>query len=1293
MSKRQAQNHGRGRADVGARREAQASGAATAATDAASPTLAEQLQHKHGNRALSRWLTSGSMQMDGGNEREADSLADQLRSGQGAHTQLHEDTSARQTDSLTPQAEALVRDSIAAQGSALPIAFRTRAERYSGASLEAIQVHTGPRATAAADALQARAFAYGSHLIFGAGEYAPHSDRGESLLAHEVAHSMSQRSAAPVVQRKGKPRTESFGEVVDKFDTNIKMLQEFITELEQIPPPLAPKFQDRIKSLRDMQTDLEKERAATRYVAKESAALPTRGSRGGGTEESRPAALPPDSGVDKDIYAKVVDIYYGSGNTASGPPAQSSLRKRRGQLERGKTLVQIVRATVLNIIGSLPVDAPDAQRDVTLEVASYYLQCGVLIEGEALAQLAFLDVHYADPAVFLFYAAVRQAKRSLLEIGSNIDKLNKYANSAVTRHSTPDTPVQDREPLFRALGEADEWRERLRLNVERLGDPPSRGQGAKATPTLDEAMWFSVVLRYFAMAQGVLALWIPTAQLSEELGRVLYAGTWPGSDDRKRWQDEMSSLKKSFMDEFSGGGTKGFETRIGEYEPRVQKLIDEIPPELRKRKIIAVVAEQIPTLMVGGGIASGVGRFVASVTRGSRWLIAIAEGVTMTALSALTLPASSRPKTVLGWGAHLALNIGWSRVGRALFDFGGDVARGMSMSRNAMVRAGMEIVLPTATMATLQTAVQMIEAQATNAGGETNFTEALTINLVMSSLAVFCGAAMNSHTTGGKTPTSAELARSANIDESAAQRWLELAQRSSTYFDEMTRLQTLAKRGTLTSKEFDEMKANGAKLADDMDATMPDLAKTLGMNHTPAEIRGAIAAFRAKLAGLTYSPKPTVTAVLPEYTGGLTRANNVTFVYDGANPPKDLAKVRASLASRGYTIIDNPTGGFEARSGGKVILQVLPAGRASLAALPPSISTVAKGPVAQEGLARVRAQTGSPSLEGLLAGAGATNAAATMRVLQTAGRSIQTSDAAAWKGMATYLDKGGDIGALARAISHYAARQEPLEAQSRASTVLRLMAGWDASAVRGLAVIVRHRPDLTGERIEALFTGFEPKEVVGILQSLDRLEPVVRNLGAIIGPLASTSVPVRIGGVGSLTTAVQTADKFPGHKLAFEESVFDDQGRTIRIQDLNVYEIQKTTVAGVTTESERLVFTIETKEVSTAWLGVRGPHQFAVDMWLDSMARAKRVVPVGAARPFFETFQWRIKRSELQEKAMRALGTKDAKDPRVEPEMRKMVTKTLEKGFSDPVMKNLSDDERDGYRKAFDAGLPFVEFF
>lgn len=61
-------------------------------------------------------------------------------------------------------------------------------EQRLGMSLGAVRIHTGQPAADVARHLHARAFTFGTHIGFGAGEYAPETARGHRLLAHELMH-------------------------------------------------------------------------------------------------------------------------------------------------------------------------------------------------------------------------------------------------------------------------------------------------------------------------------------------------------------------------------------------------------------------------------------------------------------------------------------------------------------------------------------------------------------------------------------------------------------------------------------------------------------------------------------------------------------------------------------------------------------------------------------------------------------------------------------------------------------------------------------------------------------------------------------------------------------------------------------------------------------------------------------------------------------------------------------------------------------------------------------------------
>ena len=55
-----------------------------------------------------------------------------------------------------------------------------------------VRVHTNARAMASAQAVHARAYTVGRDIVFGAGQYAPHTSAGRRLLAHELAHTIQQ---------------------------------------------------------------------------------------------------------------------------------------------------------------------------------------------------------------------------------------------------------------------------------------------------------------------------------------------------------------------------------------------------------------------------------------------------------------------------------------------------------------------------------------------------------------------------------------------------------------------------------------------------------------------------------------------------------------------------------------------------------------------------------------------------------------------------------------------------------------------------------------------------------------------------------------------------------------------------------------------------------------------------------------------------------------------------------------------------------------------------------------------
>ncbi len=99
-------------------------------------------------------------------------------------------------------ADTLVGRALQGSGQPMPETVRARMDRAFGADFSAVRLHTGGDATAAASAIQARAFTTGNNIVFGAGEKRLHTQVGQRLLAHELTHVVQQGGVRAPVQNR-----------------------------------------------------------------------------------------------------------------------------------------------------------------------------------------------------------------------------------------------------------------------------------------------------------------------------------------------------------------------------------------------------------------------------------------------------------------------------------------------------------------------------------------------------------------------------------------------------------------------------------------------------------------------------------------------------------------------------------------------------------------------------------------------------------------------------------------------------------------------------------------------------------------------------------------------------------------------------------------------------------------------------------------------------------------------------------------------------------------------------------
>ncbi|WP_322061173.1 eCIS core domain-containing protein [Paraburkholderia sp. J63] len=92
----------------------------------------------------------------------------------------------------------IVHDVLRSAGQPLDAGARAFMETRFGHDFSDVRVHAGGDAVRSADAVNAEAYTVGHDIVFGAGRYAPATTSGRKLLAHELAHVVQQRPAAPV---------------------------------------------------------------------------------------------------------------------------------------------------------------------------------------------------------------------------------------------------------------------------------------------------------------------------------------------------------------------------------------------------------------------------------------------------------------------------------------------------------------------------------------------------------------------------------------------------------------------------------------------------------------------------------------------------------------------------------------------------------------------------------------------------------------------------------------------------------------------------------------------------------------------------------------------------------------------------------------------------------------------------------------------------------------------------------------------------------------------------------------
>jgi hypothetical protein len=127
---------------------------------------------------------------------------------------------------------AIVREVLRSPGSPIEPPVCALMEASFGCDFGRVRLYTDDLAAAASRALGARAFTFGSQIIFGAGRYAPESREGLWLLAHELAHVVQQAGEAPAVPL-------GLGDPDDPLERAADQAADLAAAGRAVPPGLA----------------------------------------------------------------------------------------------------------------------------------------------------------------------------------------------------------------------------------------------------------------------------------------------------------------------------------------------------------------------------------------------------------------------------------------------------------------------------------------------------------------------------------------------------------------------------------------------------------------------------------------------------------------------------------------------------------------------------------------------------------------------------------------------------------------------------------------------------------------------------------------------------------------------------------------------------------------------------------------------------------------------------------------------------------------------------------------------
>ncbi len=180
-------------------------------------------------------------------EQEADDIAAQVMQmrpprqagANGRPSEIHRKLSRANSQSENEPAPAVVHQVLNRSGIPLDQEIRDFMEPRFGIDFDRVRVHNDGMAALSAQVVAARAYTVGNHIVFNQGKYAPHTDQGKTLIAHELSHVVQQSGSSRIeLQRSWDGFWNDFGRgfvsiFTDEPDYDNQVLTEYLKEIDR----------------------------------------------------------------------------------------------------------------------------------------------------------------------------------------------------------------------------------------------------------------------------------------------------------------------------------------------------------------------------------------------------------------------------------------------------------------------------------------------------------------------------------------------------------------------------------------------------------------------------------------------------------------------------------------------------------------------------------------------------------------------------------------------------------------------------------------------------------------------------------------------------------------------------------------------------------------------------------------------------------------------------------------------------------------------------------------------------